>query len=150
MNLGGHGSQVTPAHPLRGVVAVSPEEAWFQHSLSPAERCHVGIKKSFKVSEPVLLFSWAPGVRESIERRVFKNPFILFARDSPVAQLVKNLPAMQETLVYLGLIPGSGRFAGEGIGYPLQYPGQENAMDCTWRHMGSVGPMGSQRVGLTE
>ena len=37
---------------------------------------------------------------------------------SLVAQLVKNLPAMQETPVQL---PGSGRSAGEGIGYPLQY-----------------------------
>ena len=36
-----------------------------------------------------------------------------------MAQLVKNLPAMQETLVQ---IPGSGRPPGEGIGYPLQYP----------------------------
>ena len=31
-------------------------------------------------------------------------------------QLVKNVPAMQETL-----IPWLGRSAGEGIGYPLQY-----------------------------
>ena len=37
---------------------------------------------------------------------------------SLVAQLVKNLPAMQETL---GSIPGMGRAAGEGIDYPLQY-----------------------------
>ena len=37
---------------------------------------------------------------------------------SLVAQLVKNLPAMQETL---GSIPGWGRSAGEGIGDPLQY-----------------------------
>ena len=29
-----------------------------------------------------------------------------------------------------GLIPGSGRSAGEGIGYPLQYSGLENFMDC--------------------
>ena len=28
------------------------------------------------------------------------------------------------------LIPGSGRSAGEGIGYPLQYCGLENSMDC--------------------
>ena len=35
-----------------------------------------------------------------------------------------------------GLIPGSGRFPGEGIGYPLQYSGLENAMES----------MGSQRV----
>ena len=37
---------------------------------------------------------------------------------SLVAQLVKNLPAMQETW-----IPGSGRSPGEEIGYPLQ---------CSW------------------
>ena len=37
---------------------------------------------------------------------------------SLIAQLVKNPPAMQETLVpFLGL----GRSTGEGIGYPLQY-----------------------------
>ena len=29
-----------------------------------------------------------------------------------------------------GLIPGLGRSPGEGIGYPLQYSGLENAMDC--------------------
>ena len=28
-----------------------------------------------------------------------------------------------------GLIPGSGGFIGEGIGYPLQYSGLENSMD---------------------
>ena len=36
---------------------------------------------------------------------------------------------MQET--DLGSIPGSGRSAGEGIGYPLQYSGLENSMDYT-------------------
>ena len=28
------------------------------------------------------------------------------------------------------MIPGSGRSPGEGIGYPLQYSGLENSMDC--------------------
>ena len=28
------------------------------------------------------------------------------------------------------LIPGLGRSPGEGIGYPLQYSGLENSMDC--------------------
>ena len=37
---------------------------------------------------------------------------------SLIAQLVKNPPAMQETLVRL---LGQGRSPGEGIGYPLQY-----------------------------
>ena len=31
---------------------------------------------------------------------------------------------------YLGLIPELGRFPGEGKGYPLQYSGLENSMDC--------------------
>ena len=39
-----------------------------------------------------------------------------------------------------GSIPGSGRSAGEGIGYPLQYSGLENSMDCI------VHGVGSQRV----
>ena len=30
----------------------------------------------------------------------------------------------------LGLIPGLGRSPEEGKGYPLQYPGLENSMDC--------------------
>ena len=29
-----------------------------------------------------------------------------------------------------GSIPGSGRFAGERTGYPLQYSGLEYSMDC--------------------
>ena len=37
---------------------------------------------------------------------------------SLIAQLVKNLPVMQETP---GLKPGSGRSPGEGIGYPFWY-----------------------------
>ena len=46
---------------------------------------------------------------------------------SLVAQLVKNLPAMQETWVKsLGL----GRSPGEGKGYSLQYSGLENSIDC--------------------
>ena len=30
----------------------------------------------------------------------------------------------------LGLIPGLGRSPGEGKGFPLQYSGLENSMDC--------------------
>ena len=30
----------------------------------------------------------------------------------------------------LGSIPGLGRFPGEGKGYPFQYSGLENSMDC--------------------
>ena len=83
-----------------------------------------------------------------------------------IAHLVKNPPAVLETLVWflgredplekgkathssilglhlwlswwrspcsagdLGSIPGLGRSPGEGKGYPLQYSGLENSMDC--------------------
>ena len=46
---------------------------------------------------------------------------------SLVAQLVKNPPAMRETWVRsLGWEDSPG----EGKGYPLQYSGLENSMDC--------------------
>ena len=63
-----------------------------------------------------------------------KFPFILFLNflwTYLIAQLVKNLPAMQETPVdsCVGKIPG------EGIGYPLQYSALENSMDYgPWVH----------------
>ena len=31
---------------------------------------------------------------------------------------------------HLGSVPGLGRSPGEGNGYPLQYSGLENSMDC--------------------
>ena len=52
---------------------------------------------------------------------------ILLLRASLVAQLVKE-PACNAG--DLGSIPGLGRSPGEGKGYPLQYPGLENSMDC--------------------
>ena len=45
---------------------------------------------------------------------------------SLMAQRVKSLPANAGDL---GSIPGSGRFPGEGNGYPLQYSCLENPMD---------------------
>ena len=56
-----------------------------------------------------------------------------------VAQLVKNLPAMRETWVQSlgwedpwrpGFNPWVGKIPWEGNGYPLQYSGLENSMDC--------------------
>ena len=94
-------------------------------------------------------------------------------------QLVKNPPAMQETLVQflekicwrrdrlptlvflrfscgsagkestcnvgdLGSIPGLGRYPGEAKGYPLQYSGLENSMDCR------VSGVGKSRTRLSD
>ena len=43
-----------------------------------------------------------------------------------MAQTVKNLSAMRE----MGSISGLERSPGEGNGFPLQYSGLENSMDC--------------------
>ena len=61
---------------------------------------------------------------------------------SQVAQLVKNLPAVQETLVrFLG-----EKFPGEGIGCPLQYSCLENPMDRgAWQ-----APWGHKELDTTE
>ena len=129
---------MTPTHPSRGVVAVFPKEVWFQNSLSPAECCHVGIRKSFKVPEPVLLFSWAPGVRESVERCL--KSIHLICQGFPGSSAGKESACNAGDL---GSIPGSGRIAEEGIGYSLQHPGQENAMVCTAHGVTKSGPQQS-------
>ena len=52
----------------------------------------------------------------------------------PMAQQVKNPPAMQEIQEIWGSVPGSGRSPGEGNGNPLQYSCLGNAMDRgAWR-----------------
>ena len=48
-------------------------------------------------------------------------------RDSLVAHLVKNPPAMWETWIRT---PGWEDPLEKGKGYPLQYSGLENSMDC--------------------
>ena len=57
------------------------------------------------------------------------------ARASPqVALVVKNPLANTGDVRDVGLIPGSGRFPGEGHGNPLQYSCLENPMDKgAWR-----------------
>ena len=44
----------------------------------------------------------------------------------------------------LGLIPGLGRSPGEGKGYPLQYSGLEDSMDCI------VHGVAKSRTGLSD
>ena len=43
--------------------------------------------------------------------------------------MVNNLPANVRDIRDVGLIPGSGRFLGEGNGNPFQYPCLENPMN---------------------
>ena len=50
-------------------------------------------------------------------------------RASPVAHLVKNLPAKAGDARDIGLILESGKSPGEGNGNPLQYYHLENSMD---------------------
>ena len=80
-----------------------------------------GLSWYFAVSLGIssLTFSYWFEAISSIQNRVHKQ------RASLIAQLVKNPPAMRETWV-LSL----GRSPGEGKGYPLQYSGLENSMDC--------------------
>ena len=69
---------------------------------------------------------------------------------SQVAQLVQNLPAMQETAWNrgdLGLIPGSGRSPGAGKGNLLQDVCLRNSMD---RGAWQVPALGVTRVGLSS
>ena len=59
------------------------------------------------------------------------RPFLIISLTSPVAWMLKNLPA---ALVDMDLITGSERSSGEGKGYPLQYSCLENCMDRrVWR-----------------
>ena len=70
-----------------------------------------------------------------MERRCPKSGGKVFSKEQveqgllyPVAQLVTKLPAMQETWVRS---LDWGKSPGKGNGYPLQYSGLENSMDCT-------------------
>ena len=60
--------------------------------------------------------------------------FVVYSWASLVAQLVRNPPAMWETWVQS---LGWENPLGEGKGYPLQYSGLENSMNCI------VSPLGS-------
>jgi hypothetical protein len=54
----------------------------------------------------------------------------------PAYDLVLSQFLFKDYLLYIvytgdmGSIPGLGRAPGEGKGYPLQYSGPENSMDC--------------------
>ena len=63
---------------------------------------------------------------------------------SPVAQIVKNLPANAGDVGDVGSIPGLGRSPGKGNGNLLQYSCLENSMKRgSWQAI----VLGLQRVG---
>ena len=61
---------------------------------------------------------------------------------SPVAQMIKNPPAMQETWVQLGRSPGGGQ------GNPLQYSCLENPHGP--RSLASYNPWGCKELNTTD
>ena len=65
-------------------------------------------------------------------------------RSSLVAQMVKNLPEMQESWLQSGL----GRSPGEGNGYPLQYSYLENSMEIG--ALAGYSPWGRKESDMTE
>ena len=68
---------------------------------------------------------------------------ILHFRASQVALVVKNPPAIAGAAVDCGSIPGSGRYPGEGNGYPHQYSYLKNTMgQGAWQGQS----MGFQRI----
>ena len=65
----------------------------------------------------IVIFQWKPCV-------------CIWIEGFPGVLLVKNPPLNAGNLRNMGVIPGLGRSTGEGKGYPLQYSGLENSMDC--------------------
>ena len=111
----------------------------------PEQPCSQGrlcleVKRGDLEGQPFVQKHWSHAMQESLVR--FQVRQILWRRDrlptpvflplqyswaSLVAQLVKNPPAMRETL---SSIPGFRRSPGEGKGYQLQDSGLENSTDC--------------------
>ena len=52
--------------------------------------------------------------------------FMILGKGFPGGLVVKNLPANAGDIKDMGLIPGLGRFPGEGEGNPFQYSCMEN------------------------
>ena len=91
------------------------------------------------------LNSVSTGASRLAKAIINKNSYMLKAMGFPVAQSVKNLPAMQETTCSTRdpeSIPGLGRSHGEGNGNPL--------LMLTWRIPWTEEPGGLQSMGFKE
>ena len=80
--------------------------------------CSVGKELACNAGDPGSILGLGRSAGEGI------GYLLQYSWASLVAQLVKNPPAMWETL-----IPGLGRSTGEGKGYLLQYSDLKNSMD---------------------
>ena len=86
--------------------------------------CRMVVKEDSAIKEMKLhVYSELLGKEKNCETHFL--PFSPGLRASLVAQLVKSLPVIREIWVR-----SLGRSPGEGKGYPLQYSGLENSMDC--------------------
>ena len=65
--------------------------------------------------------------------RILKSSQAYVARSSVLQGFPDSLAGKESSCNAkdVGLIPGLGRYPGEGKSYPLQYSGLENRMDCT-------------------
>ena len=67
---------------------------------------------------------WFPGEARELRPAEFQSLSLWFPTER-----VKKVPAHAEDAGVTALIPGLGRFPGEGNGNPLQYSCLENTMD---------------------
>ena len=63
------------------------------------------------------------------DQRIVLKTISVYVKGFPGGAVVKNPPASAGDAGDAGLIPGSGRFPGEGNGNPLQYSCLETSMD---------------------
>ena len=104
--------------------------SWVLHYLPEFAWTHVHwVSGTFQPSHPVAPFSCPQSFPASGS---FLITWLFFPNSSPGKESTCNAGD-------LGSVPGLGRYPGEGNGYPLQYSGLENSMNCTVH--------GSQRVG---
>ena len=73
---------------------------------------------------------WSDLAAAIIELYIMNWLILWYKRASQIAVVIKNQPANAGDIRDMGSIPGSGRSPGEGKGYPPQYSGLENSMDC--------------------
>ena len=71
--------------------------------------------------------TWKEQQQKKQLRKILLVIFAIYLCYKSVAQMVKKSACNAGDL---GSIPGLGRSPGEGKGYPLQYSGLENSIDC--------------------